>query len=387
MPRQAALAAMVASIMALSTPSLAASITIDGRLDAGYGAPLSTQTTQTIRDGEFSQIDYCYGSELDEAYATIADGTLYVFLAGNIVFYWSGEATTIWMPLDLFIDTGSGGQNVLLSNNPNFSVAYDLDQMAGLKFDEGFDADWWLSVGGGGDAGYWPNLSAYAAELPTAGGGTGQFLGGTLCGGDGTLTAGTNPFGIRVAVIDSNSAGVSYGCGPASGTGVTTGIEWAIPLAAIGNPAGCIKISAIDACLYPSCILNQVLGPLPAGTCSMIPSDSVDFSTMAGQQFFSVCPTVDAGEPGPAKLAIRGVMPNPAKGEIRISLSLADLAPATLEVFDVSGRQLAAHRLEGMGPGWHTVTIGESSKLPAGFYLVRLTQNGRSIATRAIVVR
>lgn len=387
MPRLPALAALVALIMMLTTPSPAASIAIDGRRDAAYGAPLSTQTTQTIRDGEFSQIDYCFGSELDEAYATIADETLYVFLSGNIVFYWNGEAQTVWRPLDLFIDTGSGGQNVLLSNNPNFSFAYDLDQMAGLKFDEDFDPDWWLSVGGGGDAGSWPNISAYAAELPTAGGGTGQFLGGTLCGGDGTLTGGTNPFGIGIAVIDSNSAGVSQGCGAASGAGVTTGIEWAIPLAAIGNPAGCIKISAIDACYDHSCILNQVLGPMPADICSTIPSDSVDFSTMAGQQFFSVCPTVGAGETGPAKLAIRGVMPNPAKGEIRISLSLGDDAPATLEVFDVSGRRLAARRLEGLGPGWHTVTIGDPSKLSAGFYLVRLTQAGRSITTRAIVVR
>jgi hypothetical protein len=375
-------------MLALTRPSPATSITIDGRLDAAYGAPLSTQTTQTIRNDDFSQIDYCWGSELDEAYATVADGMLYVFLAGNIVFYWNGEAQTVWLPLDLFIDVGPGGQNVLLSNNPNFSSAYDLDQMAGLTFDEGFDADWWLSVGGKGDAGNWPHLSAYAAELPTGGGGTGQFLGGILCGGDGTITGGTNPFGIGVAVIDSNRAGVTQGCSPASGAGVTTGIEWAIPLAAIGNPAGCIKLCAIDGgCFDHSCILNQVLGPLPAGTCSTIPSGSVDFSTIPGQQYFSVCPTVGVGEPGPAKLAIRGVMPNPAKGELRVSLSLGDLEPATLEVFDVSGRKLEARRVEGMGPGWHTVTIGDPSMLPAGLYLVRLTQGRRSLTTRAAVVR
>src|SRR5882724_12973133 len=145
MPRPPALAAIVASVVALSTPSPVASITIDGRLDAAYGAPLSTQTIQTIRNDDFSQVDYCWGSELDAAFATIVDRTLYVFLAGNIVFYWNGEAQTVWMPLDLFIDTGSGGQNVLLSNNPNLSYAYDLDQMAGLTFDQGFDADWWLS--------------------------------------------------------------------------------------------------------------------------------------------------------------------------------------------------------------------------------------------------
>jgi hypothetical protein len=260
--------------------------------------------------------------------------------------------------------------------------------MAGLTFDEGFDADWWLSVGGKGDAGNWPHLSAYAAELPTGGGGTGQFLGGILCGGDGTITGGTNPFGIEVAVIDSNRAGVTQGCSPASGAGVTTGIEWAIPLAAIGNPAGCIKLSAIDVgCYDHSCILNQVLGPLPAGICSTIPSDSVDFSTIPGKQYFSACPTVGVGEPGPAKLAIRGVTPNPAKGELRVSLSLGDLEPATLELFDVSGRKLEARRVEGMGPGWHTVTVGDPSMLPAGLYLVRLTQGRRSLTTRAAVVR
>ena len=80
-------------------------------------------------------------------------------------------------------------------------------------------------------------------------------------------------------------------------------------------------------------------------------------------------------------------MPNPTKDELRVSLSLGDLAPATLEVFDVSGRQLAARRVEGMGPGWHTVTVGDPSRLPAGLYLVRLTQGGQSLTTRAAVIR
>ena len=137
--------------------------------------------------------------------------------------------------------------------------------MAGLKSTDGFDAGWWLSVGS--DLYSWPKLSAYAAALPPAGGGASQFLGTTPCGGDGTLSGGTNPFGIQVAVIDSNTAGVTAGCDAASGAGVGTGIEWAIPLAAIGSPTGCIRICAIDACGDHSCILNQTLGPMPPGTC------------------------------------------------------------------------------------------------------------------------
>jgi len=58
-----------------------------------------------------------------------------------------------------------------------------------------------------------------------------------------------------------------------------------------------------------------------------------------------------------------------------------------LTLFDVGGRRLAALRVDGMGPGWHTVTLGGPSNLSAGLYLIRLTQDGRSITTRAALVR
>jgi hypothetical protein len=58
-----------------------------------------------------------------------------------------------------------------------------------------------------------------------------------------------------------------------------------------------------------------------------------------------------------------------------------------LALFDVSGRQLAVRRVNGMGPGWHTVALGGRSNLPAGVYVIRLTQDGRSLTTRAAVVR
>ena len=58
-----------------------------------------------------------------------------------------------------------------------------------------------------------------------------------------------------------------------------------------------------------------------------------------------------------------------------------------MALFDVSGRQLAARRVDEMGPGWHTVTLGGRSNLPAGLYVIRLTQDGRSLTTRATVVR
>ncbi len=38
-------------------------------------------------------------------------------------------------------------------------------------------------------------------------------------------------------------------------------------------------------------------------------------------------------------------------------------------------------------PGWHTVTLGEQDHLAAGLYVIRLTQSGRSLTSRAAIVR
>ena len=92
------------------------------------------------------------------------------------------------------------------------------------------------------------------------------------------------------------------------------------------------------------------------------------------------------GDHGPAQFALRGITPNPVQDELRVRFSLGNSRAASLALFDVSGRQLAARRVEGMGVGWHTVTLGEQSSLP-GLYLIRLTQDGRSLTTRAAVAR
>jgi NHL repeat-containing protein len=102
---------------------------------------------------------------------------------------------------------------------------------------------------------------------------------------------------------------------------------------------------------------------------------------------FSIAALVSVGDGAPAQFALRGVTPNPARHELQVSFSLRDSKAASMALFDVSGRQLAARRVDGMGPGWHTVTLGGRSSLPAGLYIIRLTQDGRSLTTRAAVVR
>jgi hypothetical protein len=117
------------------------------------------------------------------------------------------------------------------------------------------------------------------------------------------------------------------------------------------------------------------------------PADETVEGVLGVSEAFSIDALVGVGDSGPAQFALRGVMPNPAQQELRVSFSLQDSKPATLAVFDVSGRQLAARRVDGMGPGWHTVALCGRSNLPAGLYVIRLTQDGRSLTSRAAVVR
>ena len=114
---------------------------------------------------------------------------------------------------------------------------------------------------------------------------------------------------------------------------------------------------------------------------------SIADGVLGVSEAFSIDAMVGVGDRGPAQLALRGVTPNPAQNELRVSFSLRDSKPATLALFDVSGRQVAARRVEGTGPGWHTVTLGGRSNLPASLYLIRLTQDGRNLTTRAVIAR
>ena len=287
-PRIVSLPASLAAAL-VAFVSTASAITVSGTLGPQYGSPLSIQATQTnagfVPQG---QIDYGLGQQLDMAYGYVSGGVLYLFFTGNLSFSWNIEGQTMWLPFDVFIDCAPGGQHQLLSNNPNLDVEYDLNNMSGLEFDAGFDADYWLSFGG--NSGTWPHLQAYFGALPTAGGGAGAYLGTTLAGPPGVLSGGTNPNGIQVTMDDRNTLSIGAGCGAGVAPAVATGIEWAIPLAAVGNPTGCIRVCAMLSCDAHSCISNQVLGPVPPGQCGFVPASATDFSGIPGDQFFTVCP-------------------------------------------------------------------------------------------------
>src|SRR5437870_5741625 len=83
--------------------------------------------------------------------------------------------------------------------------------------------------------------------------------------------------------------------------------------------------------------------------------------------------------------ALRGITPNPARGAFNVFFSLPSSKPATLAVYDVSGRQVVARSVGTLGGGLHSIPLGERGKLPAGLYVIKLSQAGR-VATHRVAV-
>lgn len=280
---------LVALVLALGA-HVSFAATVDGAADAEYGAARAVQTTRTSL--QYDENDFMYGAELDGAFGYVAGDTLYLLVAGTYNRFYS-EPLSFPRQLQIYFDSAPGGQSPLLGTaNPSLGNFVNLQGMVGLRFDSEFTPDFWLA--GSRDA--FGKYFAHYAELPAGGGGVGGFLGSTDLGGGGELLGGTNPFGIRVTLDNSNTAGVSFGCDAASGAGVTTGAEWAIPLAAIGNPQGDIKVCALLAYANQGggWIGNQVLGPVPPGTCTLGLASGVDFGNIAGAQYFVIEHTVPA---------------------------------------------------------------------------------------------
>jgi len=188
--------------------------TVDGVLDASYGAAIALQSSRTsIGDDTDASASTSPGSELDGLYAVIRDGSLYIMLTGNI-------KSDFGSKLCLFIDSVAGGHNTLPQGTGYPNVDFDsLQNMQGdgidngLTFDGGFTADYFVTFGAGNDpVTFFPNF----ADLN----GTGAYLGCQQAGsGVGTLGGceGNNAVGLEIAVNNANTVGVEATCPPING--------------------------------------------------------------------------------------------------------------------------------------------------------------------------
>lgn len=299
----AAALTLAAAGLATVIPTAHAAPVLDGVRDALYGPALALQSVQTgFGDNQ---------SELDGGYAFVEGGTLYLMLTGNLGSNFNN--------LNVFIDSVAGGENVLTTSalfgghNPENNVW--ASKHAGFTFDAGFSADYLLTLRNGNDGG-----DRFAIDYAVVGGGLGNYLtqanafGGALQGANALALAN----GIAVAFDNSNLAGVAGGIGAAdaaAAAAVLTGIEIAIPLAALGNPLGPIRVSAMLNGANHDYLSNQFLGGLPAGT-GNLGGDGVggfngsvggiDLNDWAGPQYFEVAHRV-AEVPEPGSMALLGL--------------------------------------------------------------------------------
>jgi hypothetical protein len=95
---------------------------------------------------------------------------------------------------------------------------------------------------------------------------------------------------------------------------------------------------------------------------------------------------LDAPRPGPPRLALQAIRPNPARARAEVWFTLEDDGPARLEVLDLAGRRVRSLEA-GAGPGRHHVELDCARSLGPGLYLVRLTQAGRAVTRKLVVTR
>ncbi|MEM9753464.1 MAG: PEP-CTERM sorting domain-containing protein [Planctomycetota bacterium] len=295
---------------------------IDGTVDAAYGAPLAVQSVQTQFGDASDPAGTGGGGELNAGYA-IADvntGKLSVILTGNV----EGNFNKV----SVFIDSKPGGENTL-----DGSLAYDFGDVAsnfgGLTFDSGFEADYHLFGRWGGGA---FELDIVDRSASTAGAEVGNFGAATTGVGTGiqsgtiTAAAGTATTGadggtfltedVLFGFNNTNTAGVASGTAaadPVAAAAVTTGLEFSIDLADLGNPGvgDTILIHAAYGNGDNNFHSNQILGGLAAPQANLGGDgggtftgnlSGIDFNQFNGDQFFAVTVV-----PEPATAALVGL--------------------------------------------------------------------------------
>ncbi len=143
----------------------------------------------------------------------------------------------------------------------------------------------------------------------------------------------------------------------------------------------------LDVTLQANGLLYGTPGLYSTIACDLRAVSSVT-SLTPGVRLVTTTSTLDVPLAAPgARLALHGARPSPATaGHVRLGFALPSSAPATLEMFDISGRAMATAEVGGFGPGEHTFDIGRGERLGAGVYLVRLTQDRETRTARIVVI-
>jgi hypothetical protein len=234
--------------------------------------------------------------------------------------------------------------------------------------------------------------------------GTGAYMGlGPVTGGPGDQIVYVDAT-VAARQTYSYRLGVQGFCQPFVGE-VTVRTCASAPVSLVGAPA--TMDTVVVTWSAPAGLLATVyrrlgtgayidLGPITAG-----PGDQivyVDASVAAGQTYSyrlgvqgfceSFVGEVRVVVPGTlvSELALYGFQPNPAAQDVNVSFSLASGEPATLALYDITGREVKRLPVGTMGPGPHVVNLTRGVSVKAGIYFVRLSQGGRTRDRRVAII-
>jgi glycosidase len=298
-------------------------VTVDGTLNSteGYGNPLAVQTINTgFGDNTSSDGNSSGGSELDTVYAVATNGYLYLFIAGNV----QNNGNNI----EVFIADGqAGGQHTLEIGGFAAEAA-----MNGSTFSTGFNPNLLFTF-------IVSNATLTVDQIVLSNGpGAESALGSiTLNGGFGYSQALMG--GIEVGFNNLNIAGVNGSSGTAANQGaaeaVATGLEVAIPLAALGNPKGAIELLiGLNGSSF-AYFSNQFLPGLPVGTGNLGagggnygPGGGVFSFGSISDEYLSV-PVSSSSEMAPV-LSINGVNADYGTAHVFVNEVSNDAVPLTI---------------------------------------------------------
>jgi glycosidase len=298
--------------------SASAQVSVDGILNGleGYGSPLATQTINTgFGDNTSSNGSSSGGSELDAVYGVVTNGYLYLFMAGNV----QANGNNI----NVFIADGqAGGQHVLA-----ISGSGEKTDMNGSTFSTGFNPNLLFTFTNSATV-----LSVDQVVLAGSSG-TESHLGNvTLSGGVGN-NQNLGSTGIAVGFNNVNTTGVNGNSGTAANQSaahaVTTGLELAIPLSALGNPTGAVQVLVdINGNNYVY-LSNQFLPGLTVGTGNLGATGGgvFNFGSTPGQ-YLSVPVTASSGVP--PILTVNGVNADYGMTHVFINEVANDVVPLTI---------------------------------------------------------
>ena len=285
---------LIATLVLASTVAAQPIVVMDGSADdVLYGPPVATQNTETgFGDSNLGRPDLANGSELNQVYGFVHDDGAEKWLCLVL----SGNLESNGNRLDIFFDSVAGGQNRLLATNPGtpgekllrMAELPDDPNFPGLTFSAGFEADYWVAANVFGSdptsvfldyARLWISESDPGVLYFCGSGLTKcETLGGALTGGDDGCPT------LYCTIDNRNVDGVPGGDSFAFPEEVRTGIELAIPLSALGDPTGDIKITAFVNGQQHNFISNQLLGGL-FGSTNLGEPRQVDLSTTAHAPF------------------------------------------------------------------------------------------------------